>query len=203
MACPAEDILIAFAANDLDEIERHDIGRHIQGCSDCLAELSAIESIRKIACACVLEDPPPWAVAKAATIPSEGRSSSLNGLIGRVANLLFDTFRDPLPQGARASVAQGRQMLYHVLDYDIDVRVLPSGATTLRVAGQVLPGPDRAIESASGLEVILSRPGSMTLKTTNELGEFSFEAVAEGEWTLQIEAAEDRLIVERLPVFRP
>jgi len=88
-----------------------------------------------------------------------------------------------------------------VLDYDIDVRVAASGAGRVRISGQVVPGPGQSLDAASGLEVALDGPAA-ALGVTNQLGEFDFGPQEEGEYTLSVEAAEERLLVEDLPARR-
>jgi anti-sigma factor RsiW len=195
MACPTHEDLTAYAAADLDPSERAAVEAHLRsGCPDCGRELAAIAGLRRLTSPVRLEDPPTWVLERAARIPREGRDGSLAALLGRMADLVVDTLRDPLPQGARAAAALSRQMLYRALDYDIDVRVTPAAGSRVRISGQVLPGPDRPLEAVAGVEVLLAgAAGAVALSATNELGEFAFEPVEGGEYSLYVDVAEDIL----------
>ena len=200
MPCPHNEFLLAFAAGDLEPAARERLEAHLAaGCPACERELAAVAHLRRLAAPDALELPPAGVLARAQRIPDAARQSPVAVLAGRLAALVFDTVRDPLPQGARTAAARSRQLLYRALDYDIDVRVTAAGAGRVRVTGQVLPGPDREIDAVSGVEVAIFGPLSLA-RTTNELGEFDFGQLEEGDYTLSVEADEERLLVEPLPV---
>ena len=202
MSCPQTEILIAYAAAEIEPVERERVEAHLaHGCDACAVALGVVDEVRRIARSGALEDPPARVLARAQRVPADARDRGLAALAGRIAGLVFDTLRDPLPSGARAGAPSTRQMLYRALDYDIDVRVAASDAGRVRISGQVLPGPARSLDAASGLEVALAGP-TAALGVTNELGEFDFGPQEEGEYTLSVEAAEERLVVEDLPARR-
>jgi anti-sigma factor RsiW len=200
MPCPPLELLIAYAAGELAPDEREPVSTHLgTTCSACEREVAAVAELRRIERSGELEDPPLTVLRRAERVPADARSRSLRSLAGRVAALVFDARRDPLPSGARSSATTARQSLFRALDYDIDVRVSATGASAARVSGQVLPGPDRPLDAVAGLEVALvGTDGSTLVAETSELGEFDFGPCAEGEYTLAVEAAEDRLLVENL-----
>jgi hypothetical protein len=202
MSCPQTENLIAYAAAELEPAERERVEAHLAGgCEACGGALAGVAELRRIARSGAIENPPASVLARAQRVPAEARTGGLAALAGKVATLVFDTLHDPLPSGARSGAAEGRQMLYRALDYDIDVRIVLSGAGRVRVSGQVLPGPGRPLDAASGLEVALDGP-QRALGTTNELGEFDFGPRQEGDYTLSVEAAEERLIVKDLSARR-
>lgn len=200
MSCPPLEDLIAYAAGELAPDERASVDAHLAtDCPPCSGELAAVAEVRRIALEGDLEDPPLATLRGAERVPVSARSISLAALVGRVAALVFDARRDPLPAGARAAASSARQSLFRALDYDIDVRVSPAAGGEARVSGQVLPGPDRPLDAVAGLEVALvGADGAARVAETSELGEFDFGACPQGEYTLAIEADEDRLLVEKL-----
>lgn len=104
--------------------------------------------------------------------PSEGEATQGVGL----ARLAFDSFREPLPAGLRASPVSWRQLLYEHGKVRIDLSIAPLvGLGKIAIVGQVLNAAE--LESGSKkLPVALfssSRPVAAT--TTNRFGEFSFE----------------------------
>jgi anti-sigma factor RsiW len=204
MPCPHHETLIAYAAADLEPAERERVEAHLAtGCAACERELETVAALRRIARSDALEDPPAGVLARAERVPEEARERGLGALAGRLAALVFDTLRDPLPLGARSSATHVRQMLYRAADYDIDVRVTPADGGRVRISGQVLPGPERSLDAAAGVEVALVGPElPVALVDTNELGEFDFGPQPEGDYTLSIEAPEERLVVDDLPARR-
>ena len=97
-----------------------------------------------------------------------------------MAQMVFDSFRQPLPVGVRSSHAAARQLLYKSGSTTVDIRVEPeSGTSRLSLVGQVLDAerPDRSVKD---LPVVLrSGQDAQTTSVTNEFGEFQFEIEAE------------------------
>jgi hypothetical protein len=197
MTCFSSEIIAGFVAAGLDTETRAAVEAHIErGCAVCEREVARFEGLRKID---LLEDPPPWVLARAAAIPRDLREGRLSRLLGVAASVVFDTFRDPLPAGARSTTSAGRQLLYRALDYDVDVRLDAAGGGLFRVTGQVLPGPDRPLEAVAGVDVALTTNGrTVATCATNEIGEFVFESVAEGEYTITLDMSEEILLIERV-----
>ena len=200
MSCPAYEDLLSFAAGELEAADAARISDHLAtSCARCATDLAHVRSLRDVAGSDALQDPPEWVLRRAASIPSEPPASRVAQLAGRLAALVYDTLRDPLPAGARAVAAHSRQMLFRALDYDIDVRVASAAGGSVRISGQVLPGPERPIDDVAGIDVVLLADGSAAGQhVTNELGEFEFDGVAPGDYSLAIEAAEDRIVVDTL-----
>lgn len=191
MSCPSSEVLVSFAAADLGSDERVAVRAHIDaGCQACAGELADIARLRHLASS-VLEEPAPWVVERAGRIPEEKRGGVL-AAIGRLADLVFDSLRDPLPAGARATAFGSRQMLFRALDYDVDVRIAKAETGAGRIWGQVTPGQDRPIDAVAGIEVALEGPGGIA-KTVraSELGEFDFGPAAPGSYEIVVEVAEE------------
>lgn len=124
---------------------------------------------------------------------------ALEGALKRVlAVLTFDSGgADALAFGRRSSSAGDRQLLFSVEGRDIDLRVSPvagSRGELWSLSGQVL-GPD--IDATVELHVE-SYAGSIAL---NDLAEFRFEGVPQGECHLMLRSAEG--VIELPPVRIP
>jgi hypothetical protein len=198
MTCPSQETLVGFVASDLAAMASDEVRAHLAaGCEACARELGLLAELRRLGETAMLEDPPVWVLRRAESLPSEIRENRLSRYLGTVARLVFDTFRDPLPHGVRAGAAAGRQMLYRVGEFDVDVRVDAPGASRFRVSGQVLPGPNRPLEDVAGVEVgIVTEGRTVALSATNEIGEFAFDSLGTGEYSLAIDVNEEILIVE-------
>jgi hypothetical protein len=110
------------------------------------------------------------------------------GALRRLAAVLsFDSAgASPLAFGRRGRAQPVRQLLYSVEGRDIDLR-LAAGSTGAaprwRIAGQVL-GPDR-----QGTVELLQ--GDERLQTSwDALGEFAFDGVGPGSWTLRLQGTD-------------
>jgi len=200
MKCPPKETLIDYVAREIDTPTADGIRAHVDsGCHECAAELTRLHSLRKHFSPGALEEPPSWVLKRAQSIPLDANVGLAGGFAGRLARLVFDTFRDPLPAGVRSATLSGRQMLYRVLEFDIDIRVDESGNGRSRISGQVLPGPDRSLDAVAGAEVALSTGRRVVaLSTTNEIGEFAFEGLADGDYALSIDVLDEILVVDSI-----
>jgi hypothetical protein len=91
-----------------------------------------------------------------------------------VASLVFDSFRQPMPAGIRASHPHARQLLYSIGDYMVDLRVQGS-LKRVSLVGQVL-NSSKPQEALKCLPVVLLREDQpLTQSITSPLGEFEFE----------------------------
>ncbi len=199
MDCPSDETLLALIASELQQGRREDVQAHIDGgCAGCRERVDFVASLRRLASG-VLEDPPAAVLSRACRIPEESRSGGLLAALGKAAMLVFDSFMDPLPAGARDSLSHDRQLLYQALGYDIDVRIGVAGAGLVEIRGQILPGPARPLSAVAGIEVALMRPGATTGTVTSDLGEFKFAPVEPGTYALTVEACDERLVVGLLP----
>jgi hypothetical protein len=132
-----------------------------------------------------LEAPPSHVLQRAFDV-WRPRPAPSPGLLQRlVAALRFDSASTPaLAHGVRSAGAAPRQLLYSAEGHDIDLRIepRPDGSATLR--GQVL-GPSIAGHAA------LQRSGVagpwQAESALDDLGEFGFDPVPPGEYSLALE----------------
>lgn len=121
----------------------------------------------------------------------------------KVAHLVFDTFRQPLPAGVRSLQDTPRHLVYKAGALLIDMRFEPEGPKApAYLAGQVVDrtNPTRGITDAS--VSIRSGAENVTQTKTNEFGEFQLELTQRSatgpELTLWIEAEVPILIPLRV-----
>jgi hypothetical protein len=108
-----------------------------------------------------------------------------------VAQLIFDSFRLPLPAGLRSFHQSGRQLAYQHKDKIVDVLIEPKTEFgRMSLAGQVMGSGVRTGEN-SGLAVLLL-DGLKTVAgtVTNESGEFQLECDFLEDAGLQIRLGE-------------
>jgi hypothetical protein len=124
------------------------------------------------------------------------------GLLQRVlATLSFDSLATPaLALGMRSGAADTQQLLFSAQGHDVDVRItaLPPGAgpALWRISGQIL-GPE-----SEGTAELLGGT-SPSLEAWNEMGEFAFDAVPGGHWTLLLRTATLEIEAPAIVLPRP
>jgi CheY-like chemotaxis protein len=117
-----------------------------------------------------------------------------------VVRLIFDSFRDPLPAGLRASEARGRRVLYACGSLTVDLWIRPEeGSHRITIEGQILDmaKPGHRLENTA---VALHGPkGPMAHATTNEFGEFHLDFEIQPKVVLKIEDDRARGLTISLP----
>ncbi len=197
MSCPTHEALIGYAAGDLDAPGLQSVATHLSmDCPSCSDELRTIADLRATATSNVLQFPPLSVLERASRIPADRKKPDFSSVFGKLASLVFDTSVEPISQGARSTAASSRQLLFRALDYDIDVRIAERSSSDFRVSGQILPGPERSMDSVSGVEIALIRDGrAVGVCSTSDLGEFDFGSVPPADYALNVETDEDRIVV--------
>ena len=144
------------------------------GCPKCSKTLRMWRSVLEFATREASYQPPESVVrsAKEAFAQQTRRPGSRRQ--GMLASLVFDSFRQPMPAGLRASRPPARQLMYSIGDYMVDVRVQGS-LKRVSLVGQVL-NSSRPQEALKCLPVVLLRGDQpLTQSITSPLGEFEFE----------------------------
>jgi hypothetical protein len=168
-----------------------------RGCCDCGATSDVWNQLQTIVSNEKSYMPPESAVRMVklefVTTNSQEQASVL-------ANLLFDTFVQPLAAGIRSGAAVARQLVYEAEGLTVDLRLdsqSPSGK--ILVVGQVL---DQRLPQVSprGVSIALWTPkGQPFLEVSpNESGEFQLEVNAQDDLRLLIEVAGRKTI--RIPL---
>lgn len=147
--------------------------------------------VRRLRDSRTLEAPPPHVLQRAFDVwrPRPAPAPSL--LHRLVAVLHFDSASTPaLAHGVRSAGAVPRQLLYSAEGHDIDLRIepRPDGSATLR--GQVL-GP--SLEGHAALQRSDASGPWQVQSALDDLGEFGFDPVPPGEYSLVLELGTVRI----------
>lgn len=108
----------------------------------------------------------------------------------QIATLVFDSFRQSLPEGVRTVAPRARQLLYQAGKFTVDLR-LDTGPDGAFLVGQVMDStrPDQGV---ADVPVTLFRSRTSVSKTvTNTLGEFQSELEDPNELRLSIAIDEE------------
>lgn len=127
---------------------------------------------------------------------AEGRRRP--GLFQRlVAQLTFDSRLQPALAGARGGPTEPGQLLYTTDRMDIELHLLPEKPGRVRILGQALPR-DPGLYVANCAVQLLTGKREIGLTSTNELGEFAFEAVPGGDYKLVLVSQEGEVELEHV-----
>jgi hypothetical protein len=171
------DECIDFVNGVISSSRREEMQIHLeQGCKRCSRAVMLWQRVRRIAQADAKLDPPQDAVRIAKAAFATSNLGRRHGQPSILAEMLFDSFLQPAPQGARSLGAESRQMLYRDDPYQVALQVeaMPGGRG-LVVTGQMLDSryPNDGCRNAT---VMISKLCCQTVQTvTNQDGEFRAE----------------------------
>jgi hypothetical protein len=170
--------------------------RHLdEGCERCAGTFRMWQGVSQIASREKSYIPPEGIVRSVKALYALQKPESLAARSVKVARLVFDSFKQPVPIGVRASGQPIRQVLYRTNGYYIDLRIEgQTGSSQSSVVGQILRHPGAPPANAH-LPVVVSRGKTPMVRTiTNQLGEFHFEFDATKNHELSILVDEDASI---------
>jgi hypothetical protein len=174
---------IDFVNQAVDTNDRQLLERHLeQGCKRCMKTVSLWQRVRQLAASEANYQPPEGAVriAKAA-FAGAGLAGQRKGAGSRI-KVLFDSFLQPVFEGARSAGAGTRQMLYRADPFQIDVQVeAKHGGNRIVVTGQLLDLSNPGIMGPDVRIVLSNMQGHVVNAVTNQFGEFSGEIENSGD----------------------
>lgn len=186
---------IDFVNGKLATGKKRQMEEHLNdGCKRCAKTLSLWQRVRETAKSEANYQPPEAAVriAKAAFAGSKWEQKKQ----GRnLAEVLFDSFLQPLFADARSAGSGTRQMLYRAEPYHIDLHLEMKQGGKIMVTGQLLDArnPDAP---AHDVPVMLSNlRGHVVQTVTSEHGEFREEIKYSGDLEMMFTAAEGKPVV--------
>jgi len=179
---------IDFVNQAVDTNEKQLLERHLeQGCKRCMKTVSLWQRVRQLAASEANYQPPEGAVriAKAAFAGTALAGTALAGQrkgAGSRIKVLFDSFLQPVFEGARSAGAGTRQMLYRADPFQIDVQVeAKHGGNRIVVTGQLLDLSNPGIMGPDVRIVLSNMQGHVVNAVTNQFGEFSGEIENSGD----------------------
>ncbi|MGA8224363.1 MAG: hypothetical protein WB780_22140 [Candidatus Acidiferrales bacterium] len=112
-----------------------------------------------------------------------------------IAELLFDSMRNPMAAGVRSSSANLRQLLYGVGGYRLDLRIEPrENSDKVDLVGQILNSADP--EKPVGVTPVVLKKGNrvMAESVTNRFGEFQLECDLAGSLELHADLPHGQVV---------
>jgi hypothetical protein len=179
----------------LNEMQAH----LASGCKPCGKTVSLWQKVRQSGMQEANFQPPESAVRTVKSAYRTAGYSRKRSLRAVVAELVFDSFSQPVLVGARSAMPAARQMVYRGGPFEIDVHIeTKPGSSRLSVTGQLMH-VDEPGTAAKAVAVVLSnRRGNRVRTATNEFGEFQAELENLGDLELRISDAGGAEIVVSL-----
>jgi hypothetical protein len=167
---------------DQEDFWRH----HLDFCGDCTETLDEWEHFRFALKRTHLKSAPEYVLERAFHILPYQPKESVSTIRRVLASLVFDSFLEPNLAGARGLAAAARQLVLHAEGLDIHLQIWGEG-DDLQLLGQLLPTTGAAGTFAAPAQLHLLRNGERIESTfVDDLGEFQFTEVPEGDLSLQV-----------------
>jgi hypothetical protein len=193
---------VDFANAAVAGSKRHQMERHLEeGCPRCKKLMSLWQKVRRTAKSAAEFEPPEQSVriAKAgfSAVRLAGKPARSPGLV----EVLFDSFLQPLVQGARSSGSGSsgsgmRQMLYRAEPYQVDLQIeAKPGANKLVVTGQLLDLRNPEVPGRDVPVIISNLRGHVVRTVTNEFGEFREEIQSSSDLELKLLGEDENAVI--------
>ena len=204
MKCVGFERLIEYLDGRLSDEEGRPVAEHLaEGCGRCDGDrrwYGLLTSMKRVP---EMVEPPEWVFRRALRLFENRPRAERAGMraLRAAARLIFDSFSQPVPAGARSGAAPSRHLLYAIDDYSIDVRIAATGEAGVDLIGQVLSTSESGFDMVAGIAVDLAREGEIVSSAvTNEVGVFIIRRLNTGEYDLQVDARGMVIDVVGLPV---
>ncbi len=174
---------IDFVNQAVDTNAKESMERHLkQGCKRCTNTVSLWQRVQQSAASEANYQPPEHAVRVAkATFAGANLAGQRKGARSRI-KVLFDSFLQPVFEGARSAGAVTRQMLYRADPFQIDVQLeAKPGGNRIVVTGQLLDLSNPGVIGRDARIVLSNMQGQVVNAITNQFGEFSGEFENSGD----------------------
>lgn len=162
------------------------------GCRACRSTVDLLRQIVAITAAEAQYQPPASAVRCAKAILALQRPEKMRRLPRLLTRLVYDTFREPLPAGARAQRQITQQALYEAGDFSLDLMVEHErGAAEFSLVGQIAHRKEPT-KPVAGVPVFLMASGKTVARTvSNQFGEFHMDCQPQEGLQLHVPVVHD------------
>lgn len=194
--------LVDWLENRLTEAEAASIAAQVAVADEeTRAVIVWLQTFAEISATTVLASPPAQVhELLVQRFAANTQNHSRPGFLQRLtAALTFDSRAQPLAAGLRAAGTQAvvRQLIYSSALADVALNIQPRPYDRrFDVSGQIFPSKSIAPEVFSAQ--LLRGAVEIGLTTSDELGEFSFEAIPTGIYELILSAAEIEILIKPL-----
>jgi hypothetical protein len=188
---------IDFVNQTVSPTDSQSMEKHLkEGCKRCRETLSMWQRVRQSAAIERNYQPPNDSVriAKAAflagSLTGQRKESSSR------TSVLFDSFLQPVVEGARSAASTTRQMLYRADPFQIDLQVEANpGGTHMVITGQLLDLSNPGVVGKDVPVTLSNMRGHVVHAVSNQHGEFTCEIKNSGDLQMTCKSPSGELIV--------
>ena len=152
-----------------------DVDAHLSQCARCRRAVEILRDLVAVSRADTGNEPPGYVVNSAKAIYALQRPEKVYfpRLLGR---LVYDSFREPLPEGLRARHRLSRYAVYEAGGYSLDLRLERQiGAASVSLVGQIAGRGEPPQPQIDVPVLLLSGRKIIAWTVTNAFGEFQIE----------------------------
>lgn len=178
---------VDFARDLVDAKNKTAMQGHLEsGCRDCAKTLQMWKRVHEITRRDSMYEPPEGSVRFVKGAYALNGPQKANRAKPTMAQLLFDSFANPLPAAVRSSGAAVRQLLYGTDMYQVDVRIEPmEDSERAFLTGQILASKEPN-QNLDKVPVVAAKGREILAKSvTNPFGEFQMEGDLNSSLQLQ------------------
>lgn len=186
-----------FVNGAVSPLQKQDMQEHLNcGCKKCSDLASVWQKVQRAASAEHRFQPPSDIVHLVKTEFANSGYGKEPGLLGALAELIFDSTQSPALAGIRSVSTQSRQMLFSSNPFQIDVKIESKvGEPRLSVTGQLMDTSKPDSIGKGVLMTLSNRRGQTIQTTTNDFGEFQAEIENRGDLEITFLAPDGKPIV--------
>jgi len=169
-------------------------------CAECLQSLRLWRNVVNRVHAVTKYRAPQKAVSDVKAAFALKQRVPLLSRFAQAARLVFDSVREPLPEGIRARVAAPRQFTHAAGRFLIDLRAETEGGRQTCVTGQIVraDGTEGAT-AGTGIALVREAGELVTMSIANSIGEFYLEFKGRRNLTLYLDVPGNGTIMVSLP----
>lgn len=181
----SSEIALDLVERRLDPDQSRFWQKHLEVCNECTQEVGRWRELRTDLERAHLESAPGRELQKAMHIYPQKPGGGGSRVRSVLASLVFDSFMQPAFAGARGTTAAARQLVMRAEEFDIHLKIWGEDDRR-QMLGQLLPrGGEDFVQTA---RFHLLKNGERIESTTvDEVGEFHFSDVPDGNLSLQID----------------
>jgi hypothetical protein len=181
----SSEIALDFIDGRLDTEQSRFWKKHLEICSECAEEVGRWKQLGTDLARSHLESAPDQELQKALHIYPQKPDGGGSRVRSVLASLVFDSFMQPALAGARGTSAAARQLVMRAEEFDIHVKIWGDDDHR-QMLGQLLPRTGEDFVHTARFHLL--RNGERIESTTvDEMGEFHFSDVPDGNLSLQID----------------
>jgi hypothetical protein len=175
-----------FLDGRLDHVQEDFWKQHLELCGGCTESLGQWEEVRFTLKRSHLKSAPAEDLERAFNIFPHRIQESGSRLRRVLAVVMFDSFLEPSLAGARGVAAAARQIVLHAEEFDIHLQIWGE-QDRVQVLGQMLPRTAGAFATTTARLHLLRNGERLETTLADDIGEFQFADVPEGDLSLQID----------------